>query len=47
MPYIPHTPKDTEEMLQSIGVDTIETLFDEIRIYFISYFNTNSTRTLS
>ena len=30
MPYIPHTPKDTEEMLQSIGVDAIETLFDEI-----------------
>ena len=30
MPYIPHTADDTESMLQSIGVDSIETLFDEI-----------------
>ncbi len=30
MPYIPHTPKDTEEMLAAIGAPTIETLFDEI-----------------
>lgn len=30
MPYIPHTPKDTEEMLDAIGVNDIQTLFDEI-----------------
>jgi glycine dehydrogenase subunit 1 len=30
MPYIPHTPKDTEEMLQAIGVPDIQSLFDEI-----------------
>ncbi len=30
MPYIPHTPKDTEEMLASIGVKDIQDLFDEI-----------------
>jgi len=30
MPYIPHTENDVAEMLQSIGVDNIDALFDEI-----------------
>lgn len=30
MPYIPHTEDDVSAMLDSIGVDTIESLFDEI-----------------
>jgi glycine dehydrogenase subunit 1 len=30
MPYIPHTPKDTKDMLDAIGVSEIQTLFDEI-----------------
>ena len=30
MPFIPHTEKDTREMLEAIGADTIEDLFDEI-----------------
>ncbi|MDX1518160.1 MAG: glycine dehydrogenase, partial [Woeseiaceae bacterium] len=30
MPFIPHTKKDTEEMLAAIGVDSIDDLFDEI-----------------
>ncbi len=30
MPYIPHTPKDTQEMLRTIGVSSTEALFDEI-----------------
>lgn len=30
MPYIPHTFKDTQEMLAAIGVADIPTLFDEI-----------------
>lgn len=30
MPYIPHTPEDTETMLASIGVNDIQALFDEI-----------------
>lgn len=30
MPYIPHTPKDTKEMLAVIGDDAIQNLFDEI-----------------
>lgn len=30
MPFIPHTQKDTEEMLATIGVSDIEALFDEI-----------------
>lgn len=30
MPYIPHTEKDVDEMLASIGVTSIEDLFDEI-----------------
>lgn len=30
MPYIPHTADDTKTMLAAIGVDKIETLFDEI-----------------
>ena len=30
MPFIPHTKKDTQEMLAAIGVDTIDDLFDEI-----------------
>jgi len=30
MAFIPHTPADVEAMLAAIGVDSIETLFDEI-----------------
>ncbi|MFQ5609545.1 MAG: aminomethyl-transferring glycine dehydrogenase subunit GcvPA [Woeseiaceae bacterium] len=30
MPFIPHTKKDTDEMLAAIGADSIEALFDEI-----------------
>lgn len=30
MPYIPHTPADTQEMLERIGAPTINALFDEI-----------------
>ena len=30
MPFIPHTRKDTEEMLATIGVPGIDSLFDEI-----------------
>jgi len=30
MPFIPHTPKDTAEMLEAIGVGSIDDLFDEI-----------------
>lgn len=30
MPFIPHTEKDTKEMLEAIGVDSIADLFDEI-----------------
>ncbi len=30
MPFIPHTEKDTREMLAAIGVPSIEALFDEI-----------------
>ncbi len=30
MPFIPHTDKDTQEMLAAIGADSIEQLFDEI-----------------
>jgi len=30
MPFIPHTEKDTREMLQTIGVNSIDDLFDEI-----------------
>lgn len=30
MPYIPHTPEEVAQMLQTIGVDTIDNLFDEI-----------------
>ena len=30
MPFIPHTPDDVREMLATIGVADIETLFDEI-----------------
>jgi len=30
MPYIPHTEQDVQAMLETIGVDSIDTLFDEI-----------------
>lgn len=30
MPFIPHTEQDVKEMLATIGVDSIEALFDEI-----------------
>lgn len=30
MPFIPHTENDTREMLEAIGVSSIEDLFDEI-----------------
>ena len=30
MPYIPHTQSDVESMLETIGVDSVDELFDEI-----------------
>ena len=30
MPFIPHTPDDTREMLDAIGANSIDDLFDEI-----------------
>lgn len=30
MPYIPHTPEDTKDMLNTLGIGDIQTLFDEI-----------------
>ncbi len=30
MPFIPHTEQDIKEMLNTLGISTIETLFDEI-----------------
>ena len=30
MPFIPHTKRDTDEMLEAIGADSIDDLFDEI-----------------
>ena len=30
MPFIPHTEKDTEEMLEAIGAPDLDALFDEI-----------------
>ena len=30
MPFIPHTDADIKAMLKSIGVDSIDALFDEI-----------------
>lgn len=30
MPYIPHTPKDTQTMLESLGLNNLDELFDEI-----------------
>lgn len=30
MPYIPHTPEDTQDMLSTIGASNLHTLFDEI-----------------
>ena len=30
MPFIPHTKKDTDEMLAVIGAPDLEALFDEI-----------------
>ena len=30
MPFIPHTPHDVQTMLATIGVDSIETLFEEV-----------------
>ena len=30
MPFIPHTAQDVKEMLQAIGVPSIDALFDEI-----------------
>lgn len=30
MPFVPHTPEDEQIMLDAIGVDSIEALFDEI-----------------
>jgi glycine dehydrogenase subunit 1 len=32
MPFIPHTPNDVESMLKTIGVASIEELFDEIPV---------------
>ena len=30
MPFIPHTPDDTKEMLDAIGAKSLDDLFDEI-----------------
>jgi len=30
MPFVPHTENDIKEMLEEIGADSIEALFDEI-----------------
>ena len=30
MPFIPHTAEEVETMLSTIGVDSIDALFDEI-----------------
>ena len=30
MPFIPHTEEEVKEMLDTIGVESIEDLFDEI-----------------
>ena len=30
MPFIPHTDDDTREMLEAIGAESIDDLFDEI-----------------
>ena len=30
MPFIPHTDDDTREMLEAIGAETLDDLFDEI-----------------
>ncbi len=30
MPFIPHTPAETEAMLESLGLPDLEALFDEI-----------------
>jgi glycine dehydrogenase subunit 1 len=30
MPFIPHTPDEQREMLATIGVDSIEALFEDI-----------------
>ena len=30
MPFIPHTDDDTREMLEAIGAESIDELFDEI-----------------
>ncbi|MBT4837907.1 MAG: aminomethyl-transferring glycine dehydrogenase subunit GcvPA [Methylococcales bacterium] len=30
MPYIPHTEQDLQDMLETIGVDSLENLFDEV-----------------
>ena len=32
MPFIPHTENEIREMLDAIGVDDVETLFDEIPV---------------
>jgi glycine dehydrogenase subunit 1 len=35
MPFIPHTENDTREMLETIGADSIDDLFDEIPVELI------------
>lgn len=37
MPYIPHTPDETKEMLNTIGVESIPQLFDEIPENLLSH----------
>lgn len=32
MPFIPHTPEETERMLQTIGISSLEELFEEIPV---------------
>ena len=36
MPFIPHTENDVKSMLDAIGIDSIEQLFDEIPASLLS-----------
>ena len=33
MPFIPHTKEEVQQMLDTIGVDSIDQLFDEIKVF--------------
>ena len=44
MPYIPHTIENTKDMLQSIGAQDTQDLFDEIALYQAPVFLGNGNR---